>query len=332
MTMRTVFTTVISSLLVITMTPMAASATTGFTVGLSGGPGRAPEVLPGDSYRQGVVVAAGDQETDVLIEVLGYRQDVENGVIPIAVSEDTGPYSGCTFISPDKTSIHLDAGETKELQLQVSVPQDVGDGGRYAVLRFSTRAGGEGAVGVVSAIVLPFRFTIKGSRLVHSGRIATLEIPTPESGKPLRAMINYENTGNHHYDISGQILVKNLDGTLVFASPVTAASPIPGSTSQISADLRPDTILQPGDYSAEVNLTLDDGTLLDKASTAFRMPVKYVAPPAPDRSPVSPEPPGPAPSKKNVPNNLTPLVALAAGAFVLGCLGTLLATKRRRSH
>ena len=330
--MRTVFTAIISALLAAAAAPLAVSAATGFTIGLSSGPGRAPEVLPGDSYKQGVVVTAGDQEADVFIEVLGYRQDAENGVVPIAPSEDAGPLSARAFMSPENTSIHLDPRETREVQLQVSVPQDVGDGGRYALLRFSTRAGAEGAVGVVSAIVLPFRFTIHGSQLVHSGRIASVDIPTPESGKPLRALINYENTGNHHYDISGQILIKSLEGGLVFASPVTAASPIPGSTSQISADLRPDTILQPGTYSAGVNLMLGDGTFLDNASTTFRVPVKYVAPSNPEPSPVLPDPASPSSAKKTAANNLTPLVALAAGAFLLGCLGTLLATRRRRSH
>ncbi len=330
--MRTVFTAIVSALLATAMGPIAALAITGFTVGLSSGPGRAPEVLPGDSYKQGVVVKAGDQETEVLLEVLGYRQDTENGVVPIAPSEDTGPYSGSTFISPDKTSIHLAAGETKEVQLLVSVPQDVGDGGRYALLRFSTPEVGEGAVGVVSAIVLPFRFTIKGSQLVHSGRIASVNIPTPESRKPLRATINYENTGNHHYDISGQIVVKSLDGALISASPVTAASPIPGSMSQISVDLCKDTILRPGQYLAEVNLTVDDGALLDRSSTTFQVPVKYVAPPAPEPSPVSPDRSAMSSSEKDPADNITAIVALAAGAFVLGCLGTLLATKRRRSH
>ena len=329
--MRTVFTVIVSALLAAALAPTAAFAAAGFTIGLSSGPGRAPEVLRGDSYKQGVVVIAGDQEAEVLIEVLGYRQDIENGVVPIAPSEDAGPHSGREFISPGQTSIHLDAGQTKELQLHISVPQDVGDGGRYALLRFSTRAGGEGAVGVVSAIVLPFRFTIKGSQLVHAGKIAALEIPTPENGKPLRAIIDYENTGNHHYDISGQISIKNLDGALVFASPVTAASPIPGSTSQISAELRPDTILQAGTYSAEVNLMLGDGTLLDKTSTTFRIAAKYVAPPA-EPSPVSPVQASPSPSRDAAAGNVTTIVVLAAGAFVLGSLGTLLATKRRRSH
>jgi hypothetical protein len=330
--MRTVFTAIVSALLATAMAAMAASAATGFTVGLSGGPGRAPEVLPGDSYRQGIVVTAGDQETEVLIEVLGYRQDVENGVIPLAPYEDVGPNSGRTFISPEKTTIHLDAGETKKLELDVSVPQDVGDGGRYALLRFSTRPGGEGTVGIVSAIVLPFRFTIKGSRLVHTGRIAAVEIPTPESGNPLKAVINYENTGNHHYDVSGQVLVKSLDGALIFASAVAAASPIPGSTSQISTELRPDGVLQAGRYSAEVNLVLDDGTLLDKASATFQVPVKYAAPPNPKSAPVSRDSTSPSPSKETRASNVTAIVALAAGAFALGCLGTLLATKRRRSH
>src|SRR5512143_598693 len=96
-----------------------ASAAGSFTVGLTDGLGRAPEVTPGQKYAQGIVLSAGAQPTDVLIEVLGYRQEADNGVVPLAASEDLEPYSARTFMTPQLSYVHLEAAEVKKVELSV---------------------------------------------------------------------------------------------------------------------------------------------------------------------------------------------------------------------
>lgn len=308
----------------------AVHASASLSIGLTGGPGRSPEVTPGDNYDQRVVIAAGDEAADVLIEVLGYREEAENGIIPLSAEEDLGPNSARTFITPQATSVHVEPRETKTIDLNVSIPKAVGDGGRYALLRFSNVPDSQAPLGIVSTIVLPFRFTIKGSLLNHTGRIESLYIPTPENGEPIKALINLKNTGNHHYGINGHIQVKTSSGSIAFASELRAASPIPDGTNQLLVDLQPDSGLRPGYYSAELDLTLDDGSLLDSTSTTFQVPATYVAPPSPKPSPIAKVPSQPLASEPT--SNMPLLISLVAGAFIIGSLGTLLAVRRRRPH
>lgn len=311
-------------------TQSEASAAGAFTVGLTDGLGRAPEVIPGQKYTQGVVLSAGDQATDVLIEVLGYRQEADDGVVPLAASEDLEPFSARTFMTPQLTSVHLESGEVKKVDLSVSVPGDVGDGGRYAILRFSTRPEGTGSVGVTSAIVLPFRFTIKGTQMVHTGKIVALRVAPPSEKKPAEAIVDYQNTGNHHYDVTAQVEIKSEDGRMVSTSTLTAPSPVPAGVTRISAPLT-GLSLRPGIYSAEVTVTLQDGVLLDKSSSTFEVTETYVAPPA-DSSPNKGNVKNTASSQGASANNAMTLVVLIAAAFAVGCLGTFFVTKRRRAH
>ena len=302
------------------------SASSGLTIGLAGGPGRAPEVVPGESYTQTILVTGGDTDRDVLVEVLGYKEDPDNGVVPLSSSEDVEIYSARPFITPAETSVHVLAGESRKVDLEVSIPEAVGNGGRYALLRFSTDSENRGSVGVISAIVLPFKFTIKNSELVHTGKINSLTVANPENGKPLSVSVIFENTGNHHYKLAGEARTKKADGATVETFAVNALSPIPQSSSRIQLDLFPNSDLTPGAYSMDVVLRLEDGTMLDQAVTQFEVSDAYVPPPAPspsnDHEGASSAPQGTA--------SWIPMLGIGGAAFLLGSAGTLLASKRRR--
>ncbi len=310
------------------LTPASAAGV--FTVGLTDGLGRAPEVIPGQKYTQGIALSAGDQATDVLIEVLGYKQEADSGVIPLAASEDCQPFSARTFMTPQLTSVHLEASEVKRVDLNVSVPDDVGDGGRYAILRISTGPEGNGTVGVASAIVLPFRFTVKGTQMVHTGKIVALRVAPPSDNKPVEAIIDYQNTGNHHYEVTAKVRIMGADGSLVSTSTLTTSSPVPDGVTRISAPLT-GLSLQPGSYAAEVTASLQDGVLLDKSSSTFEVTKAYVASPA-DSSSNKGSTQNTASSQKPPTSNTAALVVAIAAAFLVGCLGTFLVTKRRRAH
>ncbi len=328
--MRYLLSSIAAALMCCCVALAPASAAGGFTVGLADGLGRAPEVFPGQKYTQGIVLSAGDQATDILIEVLGYKQEAENGVIPVAASDDFEPFSASTFMKPQLTSVHLEAAEVKKVDLNVSVPSDVGDGGRYAVLRISTGPQGNGAVGVTSAIVLPFRFTIKGTQTIHTGKIVAMMVPPPSENGPMEVMVDFQNTGNHHYDVNARIQITSEDGRLISTSEVEVPSPVPNGATRISAPLT-GLSLQPGIYAAEVAVRLQDGVLLDKSSSSFEIIKAYVAPPA-NSSPSKQNTQNTASSQKPPSGNTETLVVLIAAAFLFGCIGTFLVTKRRRAH
>jgi hypothetical protein len=272
------------------LVPSHALASPGLTVGHLGGKGLSPEVYPGESYTQTLVVSIGkdDAATDVLIEVLGYGENPDGGAEPLLPEEDKSPYSARTFIQPDRITRHVEPGETKQVEVTVTIPADVGSGGRYAILRFSTAPPEEGMVRIVSAIVLPVKFTIKEGQLIHSGQVTGVTTGKAVSGQPIEIFTSFRNTGNHHFKIEGQIEIRDASDNHIDTVHITTSSPIPDGTKRIKTTYIPQGELPLGVYSVKSRLMLEDGTLLDEASGSFEVEKPYVPPPPPASATLSP--------------------------------------------
>ena len=277
------FIAMLALLVCLATSPVLASP--GLTVGLSGGNGLSPEVSPGESYTQTLTVSIGkdDAATDILIEVLGYGANDSGDVVAVPAEADTNPYSARSFIQPARTTVHVEPGETKQADFTVTIPTDVGNGGRYAILRFSTAPTGEGTVGIVSAIVLPVRFTISGSQLTHTGKITNISAGDVISGKPVDITTTFQNTGNHHFKFKEAVTVSNAAGETLDTIN-TALSPsyvIPSLSEDLSATYIPKGELAPGTYTVKSTVMLDDGTVLDTSTGSFTVAQPYVPPPSP---------------------------------------------------
>ena len=217
-----------------------ALASPGLTVSHLGGKGLSPEVSPGESYSWTLLASIGkdDAATDVLIEVLGYG-DGDSGVEPVLPEADKSTYSARTFIQPYKVTLHVEPGETKQVEVTVTIPSDVGSGGRYATLRFSTSAPEGEAVNIISAIVLPVKFTIKDSQLIHSGQVTGVTSGKAVSGQPIEIFTSFRNTGNHHFKIEGQIEIRDAGDNHIDTVHITTSSPIPDGTKRIKTTYIP---------------------------------------------------------------------------------------------
>lgn len=255
----------------------------GLSVGHIRGKGLSPEVSPGESYFQTLTarIDESDTATDVLIEVLGYGEDIIDGVKPLSPEDDTSPFSARIFIKPDSITLHVEPGETATADVVVTIPPDVGDGGRYAILRFSTAPTGEGMVGIVSVINLPMKFTIKDSQLIHTSEIIEVNTGEAVSGQPVGIFTSLKNTGNHHFKIEGQIEIRDAGGELIDTLHTTASSPIPEGTKKIKTTFIPKSELPLGVYSIKSRIMLEDGTLLDEVEGSFEVKEPYVPPPPP---------------------------------------------------
>ena len=244
--MRKVYIFIAVLVLIGCLVPSAALAS--LTVGYVGGKGLNPEVTPGENYTQTLLVGLGkdDAATDVLIEVLGYGNNASGDVVPVPAEADISSYSARSFIQPARTTVHVEPGETKQADFTVTIPENVGSGGRYAILRFSTAPTGEGTVGIISAIVLPVRFTISGSQLIHTGKVTGVSTGKAESGQPIDIFTQFQNTGNHHFTIKCQIEIRDAGGKLIDTLHITDSSPIPGDTKNIKTTYIPASALPLG--------------------------------------------------------------------------------------
>lgn len=243
----------------------------------------AANVAPGEVLIHKMVVSIGPQDSamDVLVDVKGFGQNLEGSYICLEASEDTSSYSARTFITLDKTSFHLEPGNSQEVTATIVIPNDVGAGGRYALIYIHSQPIGQGQVGIVSAVAIPIMLTISDTKLVKTGNITDLSIGDVITGQPIVISTTLKNTGNHHYyKAQNEVLITDEKGNKVatISTPPSDYAIIP--TYSVQFNITFEQKLSVGTYYVNSKVTLEDGTLLDERSTSFEVKKPYVPPPS----------------------------------------------------
>lgn len=241
-------------------------------------------VSPGQTFTQKMTVSIGsnDPATNISVQVAGVQQSPEGAYILLNASQDTGPYSARSFISVDKSSFHLKPGGSQDVTVTIQIPQDVGDGGRYAIINIATQPVAGAGVNIITAVNVPVYLTIQGSQLIQQGKITVLNVGEATSGQPVNISTTFQNTGNHHFKVKGEVTVKNAQGQSLgnISIPVTSSSLLPGVLRQLKAAFIPNGELAQGTYTVSSQVMLEDGTLLDEANTTLEITSAYMPPPA----------------------------------------------------
>ncbi len=87
-----------------------------------------------DIQKMTVGIGADEDPTDVMIEVLGFGQTRDMVYTTLSPANDISPYSARKFISLDTNTVHIEPGTKKEVTATITLPKDVGAGGRYAII------------------------------------------------------------------------------------------------------------------------------------------------------------------------------------------------------
>ncbi len=249
------------------------------------------DVTPGMTFKfpMAVSINTGDPAADYAVEVLGFGQSPGDSYSLLTVAADTSPYSARTFISIDTPNIHLDSGQRKTFNATISVPQNVGEGGRYALISIHPAiTKGSGQTSFTTAITVPVMLTMKGTSLTHTGAITNLDPGEVVTGKPMEIITTLKNTGNHHYyrafvnvtvtDSTGKVIATASTTPSVFAS-------IPGYEMTFTTPVT--ATLAPGTYTVKSEAKLLEGmALLDTKTVSFTV-----------AEPGAPTPPTPAVSE-----------------------------------
>ena len=242
------------------------------------------DVSPGRTLTQvmTVSIASSDAATDIAVQVAGIAQSLSGGYVMLNATQDTGPYSAREWVSVDKSSFHLDPRGSKNVTATIQVPQDVGAGGRYAIINIQTQPVAGAGVNIVTAVNVPVYLTVKDTQLIHTGQITGLTIGNVTSGEPIDIATDFQNTGNHHFKVNGEVSVKNSQGQNLntISLPVTSSSILPGMVRELEVAFIPSGDLAVGTYTVDSKVMLEDGTLLDEANTTFEAKAPYTAPPA----------------------------------------------------
>jgi len=242
-------------------------------------------VTPGQTLTRTITMSIGssDPATDLSVQVDGAAQSPQGTYMLLDAAHDTGQYSARTFITVDKSSIHLDPGGSQTVTATIQVPQDVGTGGRFAIINFSSQpvTGAQG-VGIITAVDVPVYLTIQGSQLTQTGKITGVTAGTITNGQPVNITTTFQNTGNIYYKVEGEITVANDQGTTLGTIPIplTNSSIIPGMSRDLTTSFVPSGELAAGTYNISSKVMLADGSVLDQSTSTFTVKGSYVPPAA----------------------------------------------------
>lgn len=228
------------------------------------------EVTPGVPLNEKILLYNEGINTDLNVEinVFGFGQKPDGSILLLEADEDSSPYSARGYITLSDDEITLKPGWDDEIDVEAKIPEDMGDGSKYAVIQFKIPYENE-TTGEVRdwGVLVPVLLTNPNSNLIKGGEIADLSIEWPN------ATVLFNNNGNTHIKPIITTLIKDGNEEIVKEiSTTTAISIIPGFSRQYKIDLDSEDELIPGDYSLEISVRLEDSNnLLDNENEDFRI-------------------------------------------------------------
>jgi len=240
------------------------------------------ESIPaGDSKQYDMTIGIGQNEkpVDMTISVMGFGQALDKGYMSISPSNDLSPYSARSFISLSSQTLHLTPGTQQTVTATISLPKNVGEGGRYALIEIY-QVPEKGQL-VTTKITVPVIITVSGTNPTLTGTITGISVADVVAGQPLSVTTTLKNTGNYHYyGTVDQIKIADANGIILAnssTSPSTEAI-IPGSTVQFVEELNVKS-LPVGSYKVSSKVLTSDGKILDDKTITYEVKETYVAPP-----------------------------------------------------
>jgi len=249
-------------------------------------------VKAGDTVIHMITVStqATDPPMDIVVDVWGFGQTETMSYSSLSAADDTSPYSARKFITLDTGSFHLDPGDTKKITATITIPNDVGSGGRYAIISLHNAPSGSGTTAYVTAIAVPVMITIANSNLQQKGSITDVKAGEIVTGQPLRITTSLKNTGNvHYYDTKNTVTVSDSSGNVLGTVSTTPSVYAIIPTYIVNYVVTLDKALSPGTYRVKSEVSLGDGTVLDTKTATFDVKSNYVAPPTEEGITLTPQ-------------------------------------------
>jgi hypothetical protein len=251
-------------------------------------------IAPGGTAVFPMTIGLGTNEnpSDLLIEVMGFGQSVNSEFVPLDPVNDTTPYSARTFISLDRTSLHLEPGTSQRVNATITLPKDVGAGGRYAIIYLhALPAKGTGQATLTTGMIVPVLITISGTTPTVTGSITGVDVGDVTIGQPVVITTTLKNTGDYHYRYSvNNVTLIDGNGNIVARGSAEPwpNSLIPGNSVQYNAEPGMKD-LAAGTYTVDSKVLLAEGKVLDEKTTTFTVKTDYAPPVTESTITLSPE-------------------------------------------
>jgi hypothetical protein len=239
-------------------------------------------IAPGgtDTFRMSFGIGPNEAPADISLQVMGFGQSMDTGFVPVDPTEDTNPYSARTFISLDNTTLHLKPGMTQPVTATITLPKNVGPGGRYAIIYVHSVPAAGGQTTIATAVVIPVLITVSGTQPSLTGSIDNVNVGDLTAGQPVIVTTTFRNTGNYHYRYTVNNVTITDSNKNILARGSTQPSEnsiIPGNTVQyiVQPEIKN---LPEGTYTVDSKVLRDNGQVLDEKTSTFSVKSNYVPP------------------------------------------------------
>lgn len=238
------------------------------------------DVSAGDVFTHTMIVSANPSGSalNIIAEARGFGQGPDGSYIPLAADDDLSSQSARGFITDiTPSSFSLAPGESRQVTATITVPEDLEEVTRYAVIHIHTSEVGTSPDSAVKlAAIVPIVLTPAGAVPVEQGAIADLTIDEVQTGQPLQIHTSFKNTGNHHFKAYNEITVTNAAGKEIAYTFSPLTSPvIPPFSHRFDISVTPWEELSAGTYHIKSEVFHEDGTLLDSEETDFELTIPW---------------------------------------------------------
>lgn len=180
-------------------------------------------------------------------------------------------YSAARWLSIEEEEFELAAGESKEVGVVVSAPDEVEPGGHYAAVFFEvTPPQGEGTVSIATRIPTLFYITIPGvtgADVIANADILSLQLPGVVGGGPVETGVVVRNSGNVHLTVAAKAYFSaslGRNGELDLGQVVL----LPKSEALMEGTLQEMPLFGRVRVSVVIGYLEQDGELVNKSKTA----------------------------------------------------------------
>ncbi len=229
---------------------------------------------PGEiqSHQINVSMANTDNPVILVTSVKPLTQGIDG--TPIAGSY-TNNHSAVNYISIDKSVLRLNPGDYQTIVASIHIPEDIGDGGFYALIVMTAYNFNEQDK-TENEIIVPVYITIKHSRLVHDCSLSGLVVKPlslSDGSGAISTWFTLYNKGNHDFKFCTVMNISDNTGKSLYLTEkgYSTWTLLPGISRPNSTTIFPQVEIPAGDYDFTLSVFIEDGTVLASSKIPFRL-------------------------------------------------------------
>ena len=172
----------------------------------------------------------------------------------------------------DNAVLSFESGCSQDITITGALPTEIKGGGRYAAIYAESNSMEKGNMKIKLAALISVIITVLGEEVNYSGEISNFLIDHPASTKQQNISFLFTNTGNCHYKVKIESLLKDKAGTILAntSEPLSFDPVLPLFSKLLKTSRVLKKKLNPGAYYVDVKVRLEDDTILASKEVEFK--------------------------------------------------------------